>query len=162
MAIYLNYNDKKIKGNVTTQGYEDWIEVDSFSFGVGRGISMEVGNMANREATRPSISEINLSKSMDASSGGMFKESVSGSEGVKVVIHLVQTGSKEIQKYAEYTLENCLVSSYSVSASSGGAPVESISLSYGKLMSDLSNADKDNKNKASMKVGYDLEKGVPQ
>lgn len=159
MAIYMNYNDKKIKGNVTTEGYEDWIELDDFGFGVGRGISMEVGAMANREATRPSLSEVSLSKAMDASSGGLFKESVTGSEGVKVVIHLVQTGSSTIQKYAEYTLENCMVSSYSVSAPGGGAPRESVHLSYGKLMSDLSNADKDNKNAASMKVGYDLVAG---
>ena len=161
MAIYMNYNDKKIKGNVTTKGYEDWIEVSSFQFGVGRGISMEVGQMANREATRPSVSEVSLGKPMDAASGGLFKESVAGAEGVKVLIHLVQTGAKEIQKYAEYELEGVLVSSYSLSASEGGAPFESLSLSFAKLMCDLSNADKDNKNKASMKVGYDLGKGTP-
>ena len=85
MAIYMNYNDKKIKGNVTAKGYEDWIDISSFQFGVGRGISMEVGQMANREATRPSLSEISLSKLMDGSSGGLFKESVSGAEGVKVL-----------------------------------------------------------------------------
>lgn len=161
MAIYMNYNDKKIKGNVTAKGYEDWIEISSFQFGVGRGISMEVGQMANREATRPSISEISCSKAMDASSGGLFKESVSGAEGVKVVIHLVQTGAAEIQKFAEYTLEECMVSSYSVSASEGGAPHESVSLSFGKIMCDLSNADKTNKNASSMKVGYDLGLGTP-
>ncbi|MFA7554813.1 MAG: type VI secretion system tube protein Hcp [Spongiibacteraceae bacterium] len=161
MAIYMNYNSKKIKGDVTAKGYEDWIELDSFNFGVGRGISMEVGQVANREATRPSVSEISLAKAMDASSGGLFKESVSGTEGVTVLIHLVQTGAKEIQKVAEYTLDNCLLSSYSVSASSGGAPAEAIGLSYGKIMCDLSNADRQNKNKSSMKVGYDLALGTP-
>lgn len=161
MAIYMNYNDKKIKGNVTAKGYEDWIDISSFQFGVGRGISMEVGGMASREATRPSISEIALSKAMDAASGGLFKESVSGSEGVKVEIHLVQTGATEIQKFAVYELEGCMVSSYSVSGSEGGAPFENISLSFAKVMMDLSNADKDNKNAASMKVGYDLTIGTP-
>jgi len=72
MAIYMNYNGKKIKGNVTATGYEDWIELDSIQFGVGRGISMEVGNMANREATRPSLSEVVVTKMMDNASGGLF------------------------------------------------------------------------------------------
>ena len=30
MAIYMNFNNKSIKGNVTAAGYEDWIELDSF------------------------------------------------------------------------------------------------------------------------------------
>ncbi|MEE2730414.1 MAG: type VI secretion system tube protein Hcp, partial [Pseudomonadota bacterium] len=47
MAIYMNYNKLAIKGNVTAKGYEDWIELDSVSLGCGRGITMEVGNMAN-------------------------------------------------------------------------------------------------------------------
>lgn len=160
MAIYMKYNDKKPKGNVTAKGYEDWIELSHFQFGVGRGILMEVGQMANREATRPSVSEVSISKAMDAASGGLFKESVTGSEGVKVLIHLVQTGSAEIQKYAEYSLEGCIVSSYSVQAGASGAPVESLTISFSKIMSDLSNADKDNKNAASMKVGYDLTAGT--
>lgn len=161
MAIYVNFNGKKIKGNVTAKGFEDCFEVDSFSFGVGRGISMEAGNIANREATRPSISEITLSKAMDASSGGLFKESVTGVEGVEVVIDIVQTGAKEVQKYAQYKLTDCLISSYSVNASSGGAPYESISLSFSKIEADLSATDKAHKNSGAMKVGYDLTTATP-
>lgn len=82
MAIYMNFNKNAPKGNVTAKGYEDWIEVDSFNFGVGRGISMEAGAMANREASRPSISEVTVTKRIDAASGGLFKASVSGDEGV--------------------------------------------------------------------------------
>ena len=156
MAIYLNFNSKKPAGNVTAKGYEDWIEIDSFSFGVGRSITMEAGAIANREASRPSLSEVSISKVMDASSGGLFKESVTGSEGVTVQIDIVQTGANQVQKYASYKLESCLVSSYSVGASSSGAPSESITISFARIEADLSHADKTNKNKQSMKVGYNL------
>lgn len=162
MAIYMNFNNKKIKGNVTAAGYEDWIELDSFQFGVGRGISMEVGNMANREATRPSISEITVTKMMDNASGGLFKESLTGTEGVTVQIHIVQTGAKQVEKFAAYELSDVLISSYSISGSGGGAPVESISLSFSKILADLQGADKANKNASSMKVGYDLTTAKPQ
>jgi len=117
--------------------------------------------MDNREATRPSISEVSLSKAMDAASGGLFQASVAGSEGVTVLIHVVRTGTSEVQTYATYELENCLVSSYSVSASDGGSPFENISLSFAKIMLDLSSVAGTGKNAGSMKVGYDLAMGTP-
>jgi type VI secretion system secreted protein Hcp len=162
MAIYMNFNNNNIKGNVTAAGYEDWIELDSFSLGTGRGISMEVGNMANREATRPSISEVSVTKAMDNASGGLFKESLTGVEGVVVQIHVVQTGAKQVEKYAGYELTDVLISSYSVNASGGSAPHETLSLSYSKIVADLQGADKTNKNGQNMKVGYDLTTGKPQ
>ena len=162
MAIYMNFNNKAIKGNVTAAGYEDWIELDSLNFGNGRGITMEVGNMANREASRPSMSEVSVSKMMCNASGGLFKESLTGVEGVKVIIDIVQTGAKQVEKYASYTLEDVLISSYSVNASGGSAPHETLSMSYAKLIADLQGADKTNKNGKNMKVGYDLTIGKPQ
>ncbi|MGI9281277.1 MAG: Hcp family type VI secretion system effector [Endozoicomonas sp.] len=161
MAIYMNFNSKKPAGNVTAKGYEDWIEVDSFSFGVGRSITMEAGAMSNREAGRPSLSEVSVTKLLDASSGGLFKESVTGSEGITVVIDIVQTGTNTVQKYASYTLEECMVSSYSIGASAGGAPTETVSLSFAKIVADLSHADKTHKNKKNLKVGYDLTTAEP-
>ena len=162
MAIYMNFNNKKIKGNVTAAGYEDWIELDSFQLGVGRGISMDVGNMANREASRPSVSEVSVTKMLDNASGGLFKESLTGVEGVNVQIHIVQTGAKQVEKYAAYEFSDVLISSYSVSASGGSAPHEALSLSFSKIIADLQGADKTNKNGQNMKVGYDLTTGKPQ
>lgn len=161
MAIYMNFNNKTPAGNVTAKGYEDWIEVDSFNFGVGRGVSMEAGAVANREATRPSISEVTVTKRIDAASGGLFKASVTGDEGVKVEIHVVQTGAKSVEKYAVYKLEDVLVSSYSMSASAGGPPSESLSLSFSKIEAELNHADKTNKNPKNLRVGYDLTTATP-
>jgi len=161
MAIYMNFNGNNPQGNVTAAGYENWIEVDSMSFGVGRSITMQAGAMANREASRPSISEVTVTKPLDASSGGLFKSSVTGDAGVKVEIHVVQTGAEKVEKYAVYTLEEVIISSYSISASAGGAPSESISLSFAKIEADLTHADKTNKNTKNMKVGYDLTTAKP-
>lgn len=161
MAIYMNFNGLATKGNVTAKGYENWIEVDSFNFGLGRGITMEAGAMSNREATRPSLSEVTFTKLLDASSGGLFKASVTGDEGVPVEIHVVQTGANSVEKYAVYKLEDAIISAYSISAHSGGAPSESVSLSFAKIEADLTHADKTNKNTANMRVGYDLTTATP-
>ncbi|GAA6166720.1 Hcp family type VI secretion system effector [Sessilibacter corallicola] len=161
MAIYMNFNSNSPKGNVTAQGYEDWIEVDHFSFGVGRGINMEPGAMANREATRPSISEVTVSKNLDAASGGLFKQSVTGDEGVVVEIHVVQTGASSVEKYATYTMQDVIISSYSITAAAGGAPQESVSLAFSRIEADLTHADKTHKNTTNMRVGYDLTTATP-
>ncbi len=161
MAIYMNFNQNSPAGNVTASGYENWIEVDSMSFGVGRSITMQAGAMANREASRPSISEVTITKPLDAASGGLFKASVTGDAGVPVEIHVVQTGADNVEKYAVYKLEDVILSSYSISAVAGGAPQESISLSFAKVEADLTHADKTNKNTKNMKVGYDLTTAKP-
>ena len=161
MAIYIDYNGKKIKGNVTAGGYEETIKVLSLHFGVGRGISMEPGNMANREATRPTVSEITFSKYADNSTPDLFKESVTGSAGVKVLIHFVQTGADAVQEFMTYTLEQCLVSGYSISADADGDPMETITLSFAKVEVKYVDFDKDNKAKSPQIVGYNLETAKP-
>lgn len=159
MAIYLEYDG--IKGNVTADGYKDHIGVDSVQFGVGRGISMEPGNMSNREATRPSVSEVTLTKVADNSVTAIFKEAVTGSAGKKVVIKFVRTGADKVQEFMDYTLEDCLVSGYSMSASGEGEPMETITLSFSKIMINYNDFDKSNKSSSPQRVGYDLTTAKP-
>ncbi len=159
MAIYLEYDG--IKGNVTAEGYKDHIAVHSVQFGVGRGISMEAGNLSNRESTRPSLSEVTLTKVADNSVTAIFKEAVTGNAGKKVVIKFVRTGADKVQEYMDYTLENCLVSGYTISADSEGEPTEQITLSYSKIMINYSDFDKTNKSGNPQRVGYDLETAKP-
>ncbi len=159
MAIYLEYEG--IKGNVTAESYEDHISVLTVDFGVGRGISMEAGNMSNRESTRPSLSEVVLTKVADNSVTALFKESVTGAAGKTVTIKFVRTGADKMEEYMSYTLENVLVSSYSMQATGEGEPVESIHLSYSKIMINYSDFDKTNKSGNPQRVGYDLETGKP-
>ncbi|MDH5354104.1 MAG: type VI secretion system tube protein Hcp [Gammaproteobacteria bacterium] len=159
MAIYLEYQG--IKGNVTAEGYKDHIAVQSVQFGIGRGISMEAGNLSNRESTRPSLSEINLTKVADNSVTAIFKEAVTGSAGKKVVVKFVRTGADKVQEYMDYTLEDCLVSGYSLSADSESEPLEQITLSYAKIMINYSDFDKTNKSGNPQRVGYDLETAKP-
>jgi len=159
MAIYVEYEG--IKGNVTADGYKDHISVQSLQFGVGRGISMEPGNLSNREATRPTISEVTMSKPADTSATALFKEAVTGSSGKKVTIKFVQTGADKVVEFMTYTLEDVLVSGYSVSADGESDPMESISLSFSKIMVNYNDYDKTNKSANPQRVGYDLTTAKP-
>jgi len=160
MAIYIEWEG--IKGNVTADGYKDHLAVDSFSFGVGRSLTMEVGNCANREASRPAFSEITLTKPADNSCTSIFQEATSVSEGKKVVAKFVQTGSDKVTEYMTYTLDKCLVSGYTVSASSEGDPIESISISFCSIEVNYLDFDSSNKGSSPQRVGYDLEAAKPK
>lgn len=157
MPIYIKYGD--IKGDSTAEGHkgsDGWVEINSFQFGIGRGIASPVGGSDDREASAPSVSEIVTSKPMDVSSVAWLEASLWG-EGVDVTIDFCKTDKDKLEVYAQYKLYQCMVSGYSVS-SGGDRPSESISLNFTKFeyvftaMKD-SNAAGDNP-----RTGYDIGK----
>ena len=159
MAIFLEYEG--IKGNVTADGYEDHIAVLSVDFNVTRSISMEPGNLSNRESTRPRLSQVTISKVADSSCSALFKESVTGSAGKTVVIKYVRTGSDKVVEFLEHTLENCIISRYDFSAGAEGQPIEVIDLSFSKMLVNYTDHDATNKSGSPLRVGYDLKTAKP-
>lgn len=159
MAIFLNFNGNSPKGNVTAEGYEGWIKIDDFQFAVSRGISMESGNMSNREVTYPDISEITISKIMDGASTGLFKEALTGSQGCTVLVDVVKTGAGALEKYVSYEFNDCLLSNYEMDAYSNSAPMENISISFAKITMCYTAGDRTNKGSTPERIGYDLTAG---
>src|SRR5215203_763377 len=106
MPNYVKYGD--IKGDVTADGHkgsDGWFEVNSFQWGVGRGISSPVGNSADREASAPSVSEITMSKAMDVASYRLLDEALQG-EGLLCEIHFCKTDKGVLETYVSYKLED--------------------------------------------------------
>jgi type VI secretion system secreted protein Hcp len=159
MAIYLEFEG--IKGNVTADGYKGHIALNAVNFGVLRSIKMEPGNMSNREATRPEMSQITLTKAADSSATALFKEAVTGSTGKRAVIKFVQTGVDKVQEFMSYTLENCLISGYAIDAKAENHPKEVLTLSFSKILVNYSNFDASNKSTSPQRVGYDLVSAKP-
>lgn len=155
MAIYLKIDG--IKGNVEAAGHENWIDCSSMQWGVGRGISASVGTAKDREASQPSISEVVVTKLMDQASPYLFTEACVG-KSKKAEIHLVKTDAGKLESYMEYTLENVLISGYSVS-SGGDRPTESISLSFTKVEMKYIPWKKDHTKDSPIPAGYDMASG---
>jgi type VI secretion system secreted protein Hcp len=155
MAIYLKYDG--IDGEATHQDHQKWIDIQSLQFGFGRAISTPTGAAGNREASQPSVSEVVVTKMMDAASPKLFTEAVTGNAGKTVNIDLVSTGSPG-NTYTSYTLTNALVSAYSVS-SGGDRPSESVSISFTKIEYKLTPFDTANKAGTPVTVSYDLATG---
>lgn len=154
MSIFLKFDG--IDGDATEEGHKDWIAIDSFQMGVGRGISTPVGDAARRETSKPSISEISFSKRMDKASLKLWESSLIGNEGKTVKVDFTRTGDKgKLEVFAQYELTNALISSYSVS-SGGDSPNESISLNFTKFMFKFVGATGDNKKATGGSNSFDL------
>ena len=153
MAIFLKYGD--LKGETTQLTHKDWIEIHSFQFGVGRGISSGVGGGSKREASAPSVSEITMTKTFDLSSPLLLKEAVGG-KAVTAKIELTQTdNSGKHVSFQKYILTNTLISGYSIS-SGGDRPSESVSLNFTKFDSEYLNIDDKFASKTTGHVIYDI------
>ena len=159
MAIYLEYDG--IKGNVTAEGFEKCVKISSVDFGVSRPITMEAGKMANREVGKPNITEVTLTKEADNSVAAIFKESVSGSSGKNAFLKFTRTGSDSVEEFMEYSLQDCLVSGYHISAEGDAEPEETITLSFSKCEINYKDTDASNKTGNPQRAGYDLTKAVP-
>ncbi|MDT7949889.1 MAG: type VI secretion system tube protein Hcp [Acetobacteraceae bacterium] len=158
MPIYMNYNEGALKGDVTETGHKEWIEVNSFQWGVGRGISSPTGGSADRESSAPSISEIVVTKPQDISSVGLLTEAYQG-DGVKVQLDFCRTNKDQMQVYLTIELENVMISGYSVS-SGGDRPQESISLNFTKITYKGTQMKPDGSGAGPANISYDLATAV--
>jgi type VI secretion system secreted protein Hcp len=153
VAIYLKIDG--INGNVTESDHKDWIELNSFQWGVGRGISSPVGNTDDRESSEPSISEITVTKSMDQASNPLLGLALGVSGAKKFEIDFTRTAENKTQIFLHYELENTLISGFSLS-SGGDMPSESMSLNFTKITQKFTHFKSANDTGTPTVQGYDL------
>jgi type VI secretion system secreted protein Hcp len=159
MPLYMNYDSLAIKGDVTEAGHANWIELSSFQFGVGRGITTPTtGSAADRESSAPSISEIVVTKQADSSSPKLMDEALRGT-GKTVIIDFCRTDKGKLQVYMTYTLTNTMVSGFSVN-SGGDRPSESVSLNFTKIEFKNTPGGADSAAASPEAVSYDLAQAV--
>ena len=134
--IYMNYEGITPANTGACSG----IHLDSFSWGVKRGITAPTGGATGREASAPSVSEIVVTKQTDTSSVKLLNEALKG-EGKLVKIDFCKTTKEgKMIPYLQYILENTLISGFSIS-SGGDRPTESLSLNFVKVTMSMPGGD---------------------
>src|SRR5436190_23141075 len=111
MAIYMNYEG--ITGDVTEEDHKDWIVCNSFAISANRGAETKLGAGGQRQGSEVAISDITLTKRMDAASSHLFTASVVGF-GKKAQIHITRTGETQQTNYLEMVLDKACVTNYTV------------------------------------------------
>lgn len=152
MAIYMKYGS--IKGRVTTEGFKDWIELNSFSWGVGRAIGSAARGATSRERSEPSLSEVTVTKLTDVASPKLFLDAVGGKLDNKVTIKFTTTSKGAVTTFLIYELTDTGISGYSL-ASGGDMPTESLSLNFTKISETFTGETPDVSGSPET-VGYDL------
>ncbi len=155
MAIYMKA--KGFSGDVSTQGYAQWIELDSMVLGVWRTITTKVGRTSDREQGIPDFTEVEVIKKLDNASNDLFQKVCTGESIDLVEIHLCSTG-KDIQPYMKYLLENVIISSHHHYMGSDAVPGESMTLNYTKIQKTYLGRDNQHQQRAPNTIGYDLGK----
>jgi len=156
MPIYLKYGS--IAGDVTESGHTGWIELNSFQWGVGRGVSAPTGSSEDRESSAPSISEVTVTKDFDKSSIKLLTEAYQGTgsgDAATVQIDFVRTTKGKLDVYTTFTLSNVIISGFSLS-SGGDRPSESLSFNFVKIESKFTPMNPDGSAGNAITTTYDL------
>lgn len=153
-TLYMKFGN--IIGSATAKGYEGWMKIKTFTFGVNRKVSMEPGNLSNRESGRPEISRIAITREMDRSAAALFQAAVKGTAGVDVTIVAVATGDKVLW---ERKLNNVILSGYAQYAQADDTPLEGLSLSYSRTEVACTDHDASGKACGTQRVAYDVGAG---
>jgi type VI secretion system secreted protein Hcp len=105
-----------VDGTSKIKGHDKWIQCESVDWSIGRPMSQETGRTMDRTGTVAQANEIQVTKLMDSSSTKLFELSC-GKEGKKVEIHFLSGAGADAPTYSEWTLENTLISQYSINSS---------------------------------------------
>jgi type VI secretion system secreted protein Hcp len=160
MAIYLKI--PSTSGNVTTEGFKNWIEVSDIEFsGVSAPVNMQIGNSINRNSSRPKFGEVTIIKNQDQSSNVLFDAVHSGQSFDQVEFNYTSTGSQSVV-YGKLILTNAMVTHYSDShhGDAQGTPQEIVRFAYTKMQRTVVPRDATNKPGSPNSAGYDLEKAT--
>jgi type VI secretion system secreted protein Hcp len=154
MPIYMKYDG--VTGGVTESSHTGWIELNSFSWGLGRAIRTVVGSTDDREASAPRVNEVTVTKDNDVASINLMQEALTGF-GKTAQIDFARTAKGQLDVYLTLTLTNTMISGYSHSSNGGdGRPAESLSLNFSKFEYKYTEMETDASPGTSSTVGYDL------
>jgi type VI secretion system secreted protein Hcp len=156
MPIYMKITKNGlpvITGDVTAQGHEKWIELLSAQMGQFKSNAANKGD--TREASKPTVSEIVITKAMDSASSALFQQSLHG-EGVTIQIDFVKSDST----YLTFTLQDVLISGYQTSSSRSDRPTESFTLNFTKIAFDMHRTDVSDHAETLMR-GWDADPATP-
>ncbi len=155
MAIYLKIPG--VDGNVTTSGFQNWIEVGSFEYASGRQVKTITGRTTDRESTHPSFSALSVNKLMDKSSPHLLQKMCEGKSLDQVQLQICKSNNSAITPFLKYTLHNVIISHRSVTSNGSANPIENLTLSFTKIEESYVPFDKQNQQQSPITAGYDLE-----
>lgn len=149
--------EPQIKGESKQKGFEDWIEIDSWSWGVtnsgagGRGFGQASG--------KANFNDFHFTKQVDKSSPELFLACSNGKHFDKATLVCRRAGENP-QTYQTVTWTDVLISSYTPGGGGSDTVSESISFNFSKVEIEYQPMDHLGKPQGGpVKQGFDLKQG---
>jgi type VI secretion system Hcp family effector len=158
MAIYMKYGD--ITGDATQKGYEGYINLTSFDWGLDRHFAIDqVGRAANREAAQAQIRRCHVGKDVDHSSGQILEAVATHFKSETCTIVFVRTGNPGTA-YLTFTLTDALIANLAVSSGQPERPAEKLEIDFTELEISCFSLAEDNTSEEQMIINYSAATGV--
>jgi type VI secretion system secreted protein Hcp len=131
MGIYMKYGN--ITGDATQKGFEGWLNIDSFGWGLHRQFAKDqVGRAFNREAAQANVKAITVTKDVDNASGALLEAASTASKGETCEIVFLRTGNPG-EVYLQFTLTDTLLQNLGLATGGSERPVETMELDFTKV-----------------------------
>ena len=142
-----------IDGESADHQYKDWMEIESFSFGVSNTGSFDGGGGAGKAV----FLDLKSGKILDKATPKLMLACASGQHLPEAVLILRKAGGDEPLEFFEVRLTDVLVSSSMLDARvDQDRPGESLSLHYGKIEWIYTPQEPDGTAGESVQAGWDL------
>ena len=128
--MFLQLGD--VAGDATAKGYENWIEILSWSWGASNPTTLGAGT-TGISAGKVSVSDLSLMKAADSATARLMEAVATGGHFPKAALAIRR--SSDGFEYMRVRLEEVMVSSEQLSAG-GERPSESVSLSFARYVVD--------------------------
>lgn len=117
-----------IEGEGKLTGFEGWIDISSWSWGVSHPTSGVPGG--GYSSDKAHFSDVTISKTADKGSATLLLNMTFGTHFPKVEIVSLKTTGETIEKYCHIEMEKVFITSVSQAGGGSGPPMESVSMSY--------------------------------
>jgi type VI secretion system secreted protein Hcp len=129
--IFLKFEpDDGLKGESTQSGFEDQIEILSYSWGVSQAGGFAYGTGGG--VSKANVHDISLSMRQCAASPVVMENCASGKHLDKATLSCLKAGGSQ-ELYLTIELEDVLISSYQTGGSGDDIGIESLSLNFSKV-----------------------------
>lgn len=123
-----------IKGESTIQGYKDWIEVQSYSWGTDAKVSHSVSTSGALSAGRADSRKLSISKKLDIASTGLITACIQHEHLETCTLHVCRQVNKTLECILAVDLKEGLVASYDTDGSTGDVDVgEKIEIVFAEI-----------------------------
>jgi type VI secretion system secreted protein Hcp len=154
-AAYLKLGD--IKGEATDADHKEWIDIQSFSWGMS-----QTGVSGGGGAGKVSVHDISITKSVDLSSPKLMLSCFDGASTTEGLISYTKLAGGRPLEYLKIKLNDILISGYKFRGSNDALPTDQLSLNFTKIEMTYIPIDPDGKVGEAVTAVCDFGAGTAQ